>query len=189
MISEAARAAEQDYLRRLELAGQAAGIGRPGRADLHALIRERFTMCRAEAPYTADPLSLVLDTINQLGTPELLATRTRAAWPDAVEPQVLDISRRERTALIGLSLGWLTAGIGVIVGLIALAGCSRWTRFERAAAALAALSLIPLAAVNLTPLIYSEPWPTLSLMLAIAGFVGLPWAMHGALRRRHGTAL
>lgn len=187
-ISEAARSAEQDYLARLERASCAAGIGRRGRDDLQALIRERFTLARVDASYRSDPMSVVLDTVNELGPPEALAAGVRRAWPDAAAPEVIELSTRERTALIGLSLGWLTAGIGVIIGLIALAGCPRWTRAERLAATIAALTLLPLAAINLTPLIFQEPWPTLSLMLLLAGIGGLPIALIARLRGRYGTA-
>lgn len=72
---------------------------------------------------------------------------TAAPSPALPSPESARLIARERIALIGMAVGWMTGGIGWLIGVLALITCRRWQRLEKVSVALITL-LLPGAAVQ-----------------------------------------
>lgn len=186
-MSDPATQATEDYLARLDRTAREAGLGAGDRAELRARTAEWIADRRAEAVLGGgDPMTAVLDTIHALGTPDALLTEARASGLGRHARDATRLTTAERIATIGLAVGWMTAGIGWIVAVIALMRCPRWTVAEKLSAALAAL-LLPGAAIQVgTATVDPTPATLLGFVALIALTVSAPLLLIWRLRRRSG---
>lgn len=186
-MSDPATQATEDYLARLDRTAADDGLGRAERAELRARTAEWIADRRADAVLEGDdPMSAVLDTIHALGTPAALLEEARASGLGAHARAATRLTVAERFATIGLATGWMTAGIGWVVAVIALMRCARWTFTEKLAAALAAL-LLPGAAIQVGTATVDPTPLTLAGFAALIGLtVAVPLLLIRRLRRRSG---
>lgn len=186
-MTDAATQATEDYLARLDREARDQGMGAADRAELRARTAEWIADRRADAVLDgADPMSAVLDTINGLGTPAALIDEARASGLGQHAREAIRLTIAERIAVIGLAIGWMTAGLSWIVAVIALMRCARWTLREKFAAAIAAL-LFPSIAIQVGTSTVDPTPVTLTGFAALIGLtVAAPLLLIWRLRQRSG---
>ena len=186
-MADPATLAAEDYLARLDGVAAAGGLGTAARVELRARTAEWIADRRAEAVGEGeDPMTAVLDTINALGTPEALLAEARANGVGTQARAAVRLTTAERIATIGLAVGWVTAGIGWIVGVVALTRAVRWTLPEKLTAAVLTL-VLPTIAVQVGTSTVDAAAPTVAAFLSLIALNTLvPVGLVVRLRRRGG---